>query len=218
MKNMAYRISDPADLSGRGAAASAAAGIHARDDCIFLCDGKNRTVVCARVFRAGADVRRAAHSAAPAQAHRRVAGDPGGTGAHVLHRRARAAAHTAHAGVSDVSRKRQAVCTEKQRPLHSQWALPAYQKPRSLSPPARRKKVQSFSQATCAAEKILLGLQTCAPFAFGGRRVRCSQAAHPFVKKESFLTVTTAPIAFAMGAAAFGGDFLCLAQACVSPR
>ena len=30
MKNMAYRISDPADLSGRGAAASAAAGIHTR--------------------------------------------------------------------------------------------------------------------------------------------------------------------------------------------
>ena len=27
-----------------------------------------------------------------------------------------------------------------------------------------------------------------------------------------------APIAFAMGAAAFWGDFLCLAQACVSPR
>jgi len=82
-----------------------------------------------------------------------------------------------------VSRKRQAVCTEKQRPLRSQWALPAYQKPRSLSPPERRKKVQSFSQATCAAGKILLGLQTCAPSAFGGRRVRCSQAANPFVKK-----------------------------------
>lgn len=28
----------------------------------------------------------------------------------------------------------------------------------------------------------------------------------------------TAPLAFAMGAAAFWGDFLCLAQACVSPR
>lgn len=107
MKNMAYRISDPADLSGRGAAASAAAGIHARDDRIFLRDGKDRAVIRARVFRAGADVRRAAHSAAPAQAHRRVAGDPGGTGAHVLHRRARAAAHTARAGASGVSRKRQ---------------------------------------------------------------------------------------------------------------
>ena len=33
-------------------------------------------------------------------------------------------------------------------------------KPRRVSPPVRRKKVQSFSQATCAAEKILLGLQT----------------------------------------------------------
>ena len=41
----------------------------------------------------------------------------------------------------------------------------------------------SFSSATCAAKKILLGLQTCAPSASGGRRVRCSQAAHPFVKK-----------------------------------
>ena len=107
MKNMAYRISDPADLSGRGAAASAAAGIHARDDRIFLRDGKDRTVIRACVFRAGADVRRAAHSAAPAQAHRRVAGDPGGTGAHVLHRRARAAAHTARKRASGVSRKRQ---------------------------------------------------------------------------------------------------------------
>ena len=104
MKNMAYRISDPADLSGRGAAASAAAGIHARDDRIFLRDGKDRTVIRARVFRAGADVHCAAHSAAPAQAHRRVAGDPGGTGAHVLHRRARAAAHTARAGASGVIR------------------------------------------------------------------------------------------------------------------
>ena len=33
-------------------------------------------------------------------------------------------------------------------------------KPRSLSPTVRRKKIQSFSQATCAAEKIPLGLQT----------------------------------------------------------
>lgn len=80
MKNMAYRISDPADLSGRGAAASAAAGIHARDDRIFLRDGKDRTVIRACIFRAGADVCRAAHSAAAVQAHRRVAGDPGGTG------------------------------------------------------------------------------------------------------------------------------------------
>ena len=36
------------------------------------------------------------------------------------------------------------------------------QKPRRVSPPQRRKKVKSFSQATCAAEKIPLGLQTCA--------------------------------------------------------
>ena len=55
--------------------------------------------------------------------------------------------------------------------------------------PAGAKKVRSFSPATCAAEKILLGLQTCAPSAMGGRRVRCSQAANLFVKKEYFLTV-----------------------------
>ena len=49
--------------------------------------------------------------------------------------------------------------------------------PRRVSPPQRRKKVRSFSPATCAAEKIPLGLQTCAPSAAGGQRVRCSQAA-----------------------------------------
>ena len=54
--------------------------------------------------------------------------------------------------------------------------------------PAGAKKVQSFSSATCAAKKILLGLQTCEPSASGGQRVRCSQAAHPFVKKYYFLT------------------------------
>ena len=48
---------------------------------------------------------------------------------------------------------------------------------------AQRKKVQSFSSATCAAKKILLGLQTCAPSASGGRRVRCSQAADPLCQK-----------------------------------
>ena len=54
---------------------------------------------------------------------------------------------------------------------------------RRVSPPERRKKVQSFSSATCASKKILLGLQTCAPSAQGRRCVRCSQAAIPFVKK-----------------------------------
>ena len=49
--------------------------------------------------------------------------------------------------------------------------------------PAGAKKVQPFSPATCAAGKIPLGLQTCAPAASGGRRVRCSQAANLFVKK-----------------------------------
>ena len=71
-------------------------------------------------------------------------------------------------------------------------ALSVY--PNSLAEfaPAGAKKVRSFSPATCAAEKILLGLQTCAPSASGGQRVRCSQAANPFVKKEYFLTVTGA--------------------------
>ena len=49
------------------------------------------------------------------------------------------------------------------------------QKPRRVSPPKRRKKVQSFSSATCAAKKILLGLQTCALGAFGVQCVRCSE-------------------------------------------
>ncbi|MFR6425079.1 MAG: hypothetical protein ACLUNO_05610 [Oscillospiraceae bacterium] len=68
-------------------------------------------------------------------------------------------------------------------------AVQLVQKPRRVSPPERRKKVRSFSSATCAAKKILLGLQTCAPSALGGRRVRCSQAANSFVKKYYFLTV-----------------------------
>ena len=40
------------------------------------------------------------------------------------------------------------------------YTTTALQKPRRVSPPERRKKVKSFSQATCAAEKIPLGLQT----------------------------------------------------------
>ena len=56
-------------------------------------------------------------------------------------------------------------------------------KPRRVSPPVRRKKTRSFSSATCAAKKILLSLQTCAPSALGGRRVRCSQAAASLSKK-----------------------------------
>ena len=61
-----------------------------------------------------------------------------------------------------------------------------FQKPRRVSPPQRRKKVRSFSQATCAAEKIPLGLQTCKLAARGGRRVRCSQAAKPLSKRNTF--------------------------------
>ncbi len=62
--------------------------------------------------------------------------------------------------------------------------------------PAGAKKVQSFSSATCASKKILLGLQTCAPAASGGRRVRCSQAVNPFVKKYYFLTVSRPALPF----------------------
>ena len=65
--------------------------------------------------------------------------------------------------------------------------------------PAGAKKVRSFSSATCAAKKILLGLQTCAPAASGGQRVRCSQAANPFVKKYYFLTDTRPPRPFGRG-------------------
>ena len=65
--------------------------------------------------------------------------------------------------------------------------------PRSLLPSERRKEVQSFSSATCASKKIPLGLQTCAPSVSGGQRVRCSQAANPFVKKYYFLTETRPP-------------------------
>ena len=60
-------------------------------------------------------------------------------------------------------------------------------KPRSLSPTVRRKKIQSFSQATCAGEKIPLGLQTCELAARGGQRVRCSQAANHLSKRNTFL-------------------------------
>ena len=60
------------------------------------------------------------------------------------------------------------------------------QKPRRVSPPQRRKKVRSFSSATCAAKKIPLGLQTCAPSALGGRRVRCSRPQTLLSKKYFF--------------------------------
>ena len=51
---------------------------------------------------------------------------------------------------------------------------------------AGAKKIRSFSSATCAAKKILLGLQTCAPSASGGQRVRCGQAANPLSKSNTF--------------------------------
>ncbi|MEE0063083.1 MAG: hypothetical protein UET87_07055 [Oscillospiraceae bacterium] len=81
--------------------------------------------------------------------------------------------------------KEQYFCRHKTPPV-PQHRGQLVKEPRSLSPMARRKKVRSFSPATCAAEKILLGLQTCAPFASGGRRVRCSQAANPLSKSIPF--------------------------------
>ena len=72
--------------------------------------------------------------------------------------------------------------------------------------PAGAKKVQSFSSATCAAKKILLGLQTCAPSSLGGRRVRCSQAVNPFVKKYYFLTASSCCVTHAICASTLGTD------------
>ncbi len=73
------------------------------------------------------------------------------------------------------------------------------QKPRRVSPPQRRKKVKSFSQATCAAEKILLRLQVWNLRAAGAQIMRAADCS-PFVKKEYFLTATT-PQAEACGVA-----------------
>ena len=73
--------------------------------------------------------------------------------------------------------------------------------------PAGAKKVRSFSSATCAAKKILLGLQTCEPSAGGGGRlVRCSQAANPFVKKYYFLTASSCCVTHAICASTLGTD------------
>ena len=74
------------------------------------------------------------------------------------------------------------------------------QKPRRVSPPQRRKKVKSFSQATCAAEKILLRLQVWTLCAVGAQIMRAADCS-PFVKKEYFLTATT-PQALARGVTA----------------
>ena len=51
----------------------------------------------------------------------------------------------------------------------------------SLRPQAQRSPIIFFGDM--CGEEILLGLQTHAPSAMGGRRVRCSQAANLFVKK-----------------------------------
>ena len=80
------------------------------------------------------------------------------------------------------------------------------QKPRRVSPPQRRKKVKSFSQATCAAEKILLRLQVWNLRAAGAQIMRAADCS-PFVKKEYFLTATT-PQAIACGVASAWPRFI----------
>ncbi len=54
--------------------------------------------------------------------------------------------------------------------------------PRSLSPPQRRKKVQSFSSATCAAKKILLRLQVWNLCAAGAQIMRAADCTPPCQK------------------------------------
>ena len=61
------------------------------------------------------------------------------------------------------------------------------------------RKSQSFSPATCAAEKILLRLQVWNLCAVGAQIMRAADCS-PFVKKEYFLTATT-PQAIACGVA-----------------
>ena len=67
----------------------------------------------------------------------------------------------------------------------------AFPSTRRVSPMARQKKVRSFSPATCAAEKIPLGLQTCAPSAKADGA--CAAAGrNPFRQNSTtFLTKTT---------------------------
>ncbi|MFR6425605.1 MAG: hypothetical protein ACLUNO_08695 [Oscillospiraceae bacterium] len=57
------------------------------------------------------------------------------------------------------------------------------QKPAELRLPERRKKVKSFSQATCAAEKIPLGLANARAVRQRRTARALQQAANPFVKK-----------------------------------
>ena len=59
-------------------------------------------------------------------------------------------------------------------------------KPRRVTPPVRRKKVQSFSSATCAAKKILLGLQTCAPSVLTDGACAAVRPLTPLSKSNTF--------------------------------
>ena len=68
------------------------------------------------------------------------------------------------------------------RPASSDTGPQLIQKPRRVSPPVRRKKVQSFSSATCAAKKIPLRLQVWNLCAAGAQIMRAADC-NPFVKK-----------------------------------
>ena len=61
-------------------------------------------------------------------------------------------------------------------------AIQLVNEPRSLCARRRKENPIIFFGDMCG-KKILLGLQTCAPSASGGQRVRCGQAANFFVKK-----------------------------------
>ena len=71
---------------------------------------------------------------------------------------------------------------QKNRARQSRRARPVFQKPRSLSPPQRRKKVRSFSSATCAAKKILLRLQVWNLCAAGAQIMRAADCKPPCQK------------------------------------
>ena len=73
------------------------------------------------------------------------------------------------------------------------------QKPRRVSPPKRRKKVQSFSSATCAAKKILLGLQTCELSVSADSECDAVRPQTPLSKKQYFFDCHKNPAAEAAG-------------------
>ncbi len=74
------------------------------------------------------------------------------------------------------------VCITKTALHFAERFFCAAPKPRRVSPPERRKKVRSFSPATCASEKILLRLQVWNLCAAGGQIMRAA-GCRPFVGK-----------------------------------